>query len=172
MTLQRLQTRLSTSLSRVSFLRSRSCTTRRRRDKQVIAHIFHVLPDDFSTVEQQWETFESSRQTITTLTTKLNTHKEKLNRRAATTETVAIRLNKLRHQRLTAMTRRRRKTVTERRKQSASSAERRDILRAIVVTRRTVVKTAARRKKRRSAHTWTQASRRTAGLLIRQRRVI
>jgi len=40
-------------------------------------------------VEQQWEAFESSRQTIAILTSKLNAHEEKLNRRVATTETAA-----------------------------------------------------------------------------------
>jgi len=47
-------------------------------DKQVIARTFHVLPDDFLIVEQQWEVLESSRQTIATLTAKLNAHESSI----------------------------------------------------------------------------------------------
>jgi len=51
-------------------------------DEQVIAFVFHVLPDDFWAVELQWEALESSRRTIATLRAKLNAHEEMLNRRA------------------------------------------------------------------------------------------
>jgi len=43
----------------------------------------------FRPSNKQWEALESLRQTITTLTAKLNAHEEKLNRQAAMTETAA-----------------------------------------------------------------------------------
>jgi len=52
-------------------------------DEQVIARIFFGLPDDYLIIEQLWEVLEPSRQTIATLTARLNAHEEKLDRRAA-----------------------------------------------------------------------------------------
>jgi len=47
------------------------------------------LPDDYLVIEQLWDGLEPSRRIIETLTTKLNAHEERLNRREKTMETMA-----------------------------------------------------------------------------------
>jgi len=55
---------------------------------QVIERIFFGPSVDHLVIEQKWKGLEPSRQTIETLTAKLNAHEERLNRREETTETL------------------------------------------------------------------------------------
>jgi len=119
----------------------------------------------FSAIEQ-WKAFELSRQTIATLTAKLNAHEEKLNQRTATTETAVYRA-----QQVTAPTtnnngddKKKKKNGDWKKKVNYFGYGKKGNI-AHDYNRnkkRIVVKMTAGRKKRRSARMWTRVSRRTA----------